>query len=172
EGLGRWRWPVFAAAMALLVLPNLPHLAPVGYQDLDMRLMTPEYLARSGVDTTTSRELAPRWMQSLPEVPPPRARVVAGEGTVDGGLTAHMRTAGLGELGVAYFSGWEARVDGAPVALEPALAMGLIRVAVPAGEHKLSVEFRRTGDCWAGELISLLALAAMVGMTVRSRAGP
>jgi hypothetical protein len=49
----------------------------VGYQDLDMHLMTPEYMARSGMETTTSGELTPLWMQSVPDVPPPRARVVA-----------------------------------------------------------------------------------------------
>src|ERR1022692_1409953 len=35
ERLGRWRWAAFAAAMALLILPNLFHLAPAAYQDLD-----------------------------------------------------------------------------------------------------------------------------------------
>ena len=172
DGLGRWRWPAFGAAMALLVLPNLPHLAPGGYQDLDMRLMTPEYLARSGMETTTSYELTPRWMQAIPNMPPPRARVVAGEGSVDSGLTAHMRTAGVVEFGVAYFPGWDARVDGAPVPMEPALATGLIRAAVPAGDHKLSVEFRRTGDRWAGELISLLALGAVAFLVSRKGAEP
>ena len=93
--------------------------------------------------------------------------MVAGEGTVDSGLTAHMRTAGVVEFGIAYFPGWEARVDGAAVAMEPALATGLIRVAMGAGDHKLSVEWRRTGDRWAGELISLGAFGIIVTWAFR-----
>jgi hypothetical protein len=162
ERLGRWHWPAFAAAMALLIVPNLAHLAPAAYQDLDAHLWTPAYLAQSGFETTTSGELMPRWMRTMPPFAAERLRLVAGDGDVHG-LRARIRTAATAELSTAYFPGWQVRADGVPVAIYPAETTGLIRFALAPGDHLVAVEWKRTGPRWAGEILSLLALLALAG---------
>ena len=178
ERLGRGRWPAFAAAVALLILPNLAHLAPVGYQELDGRLWTPAYLARSGFETTTSGELMPRWMPTMPPFAATPLRLVSGEGEASG-LKVRASTAATAELAIAYFPGWEVRIDGAPVAIYPAESTGLIRFSIPSGEHNITSEWKRTSPRWAGEILSLIALLALswfavqeVGSWIRAERGP
>jgi hypothetical protein len=175
ERLGRWRWPAFAGAMALLVVPNLVHLAPAAYQDLDARLWTPDYLAQSGFETTTSGELRPRWMQTVPPFGE-RLRLISGEGEVHG-LQARIPSAATAELRIAYFPGWAVRVDGAPVSIYPAESTGLIRFALGAGDHTVAAEWQRTWPRWAGEALSLLALLVLAvalwfGRAAAPHAGP
>src|SRR5206468_119421 len=148
----------FTAAMALLIVPNLTHLFPAGYQDLDMKLWTPEYLAQSGFETTTSGELRPRWMQTLPPYQP-APRLVSGEGSVQNGRVA-MRTAGVVELPTAYFPGWVVRVDGGSAPADPAPSTGLIRFGVAPGEHRFDATFERTPARWVGDVCSVLASIA------------
>jgi hypothetical protein len=163
ERFGHWRWPAFGGAMALLILPNLVHLWPAGYQDLDAHLWTPGYLAQSGFETTTSGELRPRWMQIVPPFATDRLRLISGEGEIHG-LQARTPTAATAELGIAYFPGWEVRVDGAPVPIYPAESTGLVRFALLPGDHAIAPEWKRTGPRWAGEILSLLALLALAGI--------
>jgi hypothetical protein len=170
SGLGKWRWPAFAAAMAALIAPNLSHLAPRGYRDLDQHLWTPAYLATSGFETTTSGEFMPRWMQTLPPFQSQRARVVAGEGNIreQSGTpfswsgAVKNRIASTAELSFAYFPGWEVRVDGNAVAAYPAESTGLIRFPVPPGEHSITAEWKRTPPRYLGDAISLLSVMVCI----------
>src|SRR5579883_2300144 len=52
DALGRWRRPALAAALALLIVPNLFHLAPPRVADVDLALWTPARLASSGYEST------------------------------------------------------------------------------------------------------------------------
>jgi hypothetical protein len=167
ERLGRWRWPAFAAAMAIAVVPNLYHLAPVAYRDLDAHLWTPDYLATSGFETTTSGEFMPKWMRQLPPYAP-NPRIVAGEGSIRSG-SAQIRTPARIELPVAYFPGWELLIDGVKTPIYPASSTGLIRFALDPGDHRIDVQWKRTAPRWAGEAMSILSLGLMALALVRSR---
>ena len=61
----------------------------------------------------------------------------------------------------AYFPGWQMYVDGAPVATAGSGPLGLVTAEVPAGEHRVRIEFDQTPLRTAAEVISLLTLVGM-----------
>ncbi len=69
----------------------------------------------------------------------------------------------------AYFPGWQVYVDGAPVPTAGSGPLGLVTAEVPAGEHKVRIEFDQTPLRQAADLISWLTLAGMcVGIILLS----
>ncbi len=62
------------------------------------------------------------------------------------------------------FAGWQARVDGQPIAITPTDPHGLISFPVPAGRHRLQVAFGSTPLRTVASLVSLLSALALVGM--------
>jgi len=162
--LKRWRVPAFAAALALLIVPNIAHLHPKQFHDVDPTLWTPAQIAWRGVDVATAGEYRPRWMQTLP----PFTVEIAGAADAQIRQTRRTPVSWSGEIqaaypttvemAIAYFPGWRARVDGREVESHPADNTGLIRFDVPAGAHHIDVAFTRTASVWAGDLISLLCV--------------
>lgn len=69
-----------------------------------------------------------------------------------------------------YFPGWTATLDGAPAAIAPYGAQGLIALDVPAGTHTVTTHFGTTRARTIGALVSCLALlAALVFSGARVR---
>jgi uncharacterized membrane protein len=166
--LPRLRGAAVAAAIALLVAPNLAHLAPGRTTDIDPAAWTPRQLAIRGFETTTMGEITPRWMAAVPPYNPVAASVVSGDAQVRetvrtpfawSGDVAAKAPSRL-QMAIAYYPGWTARVDGRPVEVAPS-AGGLIGLDVPPGEHQVAVSWGRSGARRLGEAISLLALAAL-----------
>jgi hypothetical protein len=75
-------------------------------------------------------------------------------------------------LNVYRFPGWTWRIDGTPsgAAVLPG-RRPVMAVNVPAGEHDVEAVFVRTPARWAGDLISLAALAGIVALAVAGRLG-
>jgi hypothetical protein len=166
-----WRRPALAAAMALLILPNLRHIAPAGYQAVDLRQWTPEQIAQRGISVTTRNEYEPRWA----EMAVPRSnsvRVVAG--WAQGELLRQSPAYWSGpvqaasgstiEISTFFFPGWEARINGRQVPMEAAQDSGLIRLQVPAGEHRLDLKFGRTPVRAAADTMSVLMALSLVAL--------
>ncbi len=63
-----------------------------------------------------------------------------------------------------YFPGWQARLDGQPIPIEVTRPEGLMRLRLPAGEHRLELRFQRTAPRWLGLAVS--AGAVLICMTV------
>jgi hypothetical protein len=176
DSLGAWRRPALALALGLLILPNLSHLAPPREADVDLSFWTPRQLAARGFETTTTGEVTPQWMLSVPPYGA-HASVSAGDGQLrerertpfewTGDVAA--RTASRIRLPMAYFPGWSVRVDGRAVDSVPAPVTGLIEFAVPAGEHELMASWGRSPVRRAGEGISLLAIAAIGAFALKRR---
>src|SRR5207245_1338158 len=95
-----------------------------------------------------------------------RARIVAGDGAVrehprtpfSWSGAVQSRTATVVELAIAYFPGWEVRVDGEAVASAPTEPTGLMRFPLQPGEHAIVAEWKRTPARYLGELLTLLSL--------------
>ncbi len=74
-------------------------------------------------------------------------------------------------LNTLYFPGWRAYLDGQPLPIEVSSLLGLIEVAVPAGEHRLSLRFQDTPLRTGANVISLLSLVVVLALWLRLRAG-
>ncbi len=70
---------------------------------------------------------------------------------------------------VYYFPGWEARVDGQPVAFRPEGPQALLTFDVPAGEHHLQLRFVDTPMGQWGKIVSLAALVVTAVMAIVGR---
>jgi len=68
-----------------------------------------------------------------------------------------------------YFPGWAAWVDDQPVPVTPVGSLGLVRIDVPAGAHRVSCRFTDTPVRTLANLVALVGLAALVGILCWSR---
>ena len=106
-----------------------------------------------------------------------RAAIIGGEGTIlaqsaDGaGLYARVQAAGEANLRfyTYYFPGWQATIDGQPASMRADPPNGLIGITVPAGEHEVRVRFGATPLRRVAAGITLVTLAALVGMLAIDR---
>lgn len=177
ETLGRWRPMAVAATLALLIVPNLPHLAPPRVVDVDPAFWTPQRIASRGFESTTAGETTPRWMQTPPPYDPRPAAWTEGDAAVrqaergplawSGIVSVH--AAGRVRLPYAYFPGWSAKVDGEPAEVTPASGTGLVEVALSAGEHRVEARFGRSTARLLGEGMSAAAVGALALLLVRLR---
>jgi hypothetical protein len=176
-GLKRRRDAALAGALALLIVPNLSHMEPGKTAEVDLANWTPQQLAARGFDTTTMGEITPRWMPSVPFYNPAAVSMVAGLAQVrDLSRTPFRYTGEVNaitqsrvRMSLAWFPGWQVRVDGHAAAAGPAAGSGLIEFAVAPGKHKVDVSWGRSPARRLGEGISLaallmLAVVAYVGL--------
>jgi len=165
---GRWRKPAMAAAMGLLMIPNLSHLHPRAYRDVDTAFWTPRQMAVRGWEATMAGEVTPRWVETAPFYNPAAAYVTDGEAQVRqisrtpfswvGAVSAS--TAATVGLSTAYYPGWEVRLDGRQVPFYPSPGTGMIRIPVSPGEHRAEAVWRGTAMQRWSQAASLAALAA------------
>ncbi|HET7089714.1 MAG TPA: 6-pyruvoyl-tetrahydropterin synthase-related protein [Anaerolineae bacterium] len=64
------------------------------------------------------------------------------------------------------FPGWNAQIDGHPIAIRPSYPNGLVTFDVPAGEHRIHVEFGDSPQRALADGISLIAVVAMIAAVV------
>jgi hypothetical protein len=174
EAVPRWRTAGIAAAMALLIVPNLSHLHTRAAVDVDLHYWTPEQLSLRGFETTTMAEVTPKWMVGLPTYNPAAAKVLAGDAKIQSLARTPLRwtsqvaakVASTVEMTTAWFPGWEARVDGQRVDAGPGTPSGLITFRVPAGEHTVQLSYGRTGTEKVAAGVSIGALILIVALAL------
>ncbi|MCL4830962.1 MAG: hypothetical protein KJZ86_00940 [Caldilineaceae bacterium] len=105
-----------------------------------------------------------------------RLGILTGEGRVlshysrghSFGGEAEMGSAGVVQLRVYFFPGWQVRLDGQPVAHRLSPPDGLIEIDVPAGRHRIDMRMGSTPVRSAGIGISGLALLLLIVLDVSS----
>ncbi len=171
EQTRRFRAVGIAAAMVLLIVPNLSHLHAVQTTDVDPAFWTPDQLALRGFETTTMGEVVPRWVPAMPPYMPTAATVVSGDASIlrpqrtpfTWSSPVRAITASTIAMSTAWFPGWEVRVDGRPIPAGPGSG-GMITFALPPGDHSLDVRYGRTAAENAAAGISLLSLILTLGV--------
>jgi hypothetical protein len=171
EHLPRWRNAAFAAALALLIVPNLIHNQPQRWQDVDLSFWTPHQIAARGLEVTTASEYAPKWVTLWPPFDFRPVRAVSAEVQFQEGRRSPVSWSGQVrtvtqvevEMPIAWFPGWEVRVDSRPVTIKPVAGTDLIRFQLPPGTHQVEAAWTRTPIRWIGDGISLLGLLVLGG---------
>ena len=164
----------FGASLALLIVPNLRHLEPKQFREIDLAFWTPAQIAARGVEVTTAREYAPRWMLEAPPHHARRPAVISGAAKIrpsrhaPDAWTGTVRAAApsLLEMPTVWFPGWRVRMDGREVAATIAERTGLIRVTVPPGGHEIEARFTRSAPRRIGDVLSALSLALFAAFVI------
>jgi hypothetical protein len=179
----RWQPVIVLSLCAALGVTSLGPLRPnfIALNDADVtaqRLIWYESFS-GNIGTTIRYEYLPRWTTPRPYASDlllarePRAKFLSGAGE------AHRLTAGAAgqtwtasvtggdparvALPLLYWPGWEARIDGQLVALEPVEGIGYVGLNVPPGQHTLILRLARTPVRLWAELASLAALIGARG---------
>ena len=173
--LPRGRLAALAAAFALLIVPNLPHLKSRQTQTVDPALWTPRQLAITGFETTTMGELTPRWTRVPPPYDPAAVRWTSGGGEIreiartpffwSGDVTAVVGS--TLRMSTAWYPGWQVRIDGRAQTAGPDTATGAITFLLPEGRHQVTVAWESTGPRRAAAMLSLVSLLAMMAVATR-----
>jgi hypothetical protein len=106
-----------------------------------------------------------------------RACVAGGEGalSVEGWQPREIGLRVSSPRGVAidarqfYFPGWVARLDGHPHQLRPSSPDGLLRLDVPAGDHRVELTLTRTAPERAGRIVSALSFTLLLACFLLAR---
>ena len=148
----RWRNLGMAAAMALLIVPNLvaPALQTVGGRG-SCFLDAPAAIAarirdhHHGGGDAALDDRAARIHTCCGYGAFGRRRDPApGRTPFSWSSPVRAKVASTIEMKTAWFPGWEVRVDGQPVPAGPGTPSGLITFQVPSGEHLVEVRYGRT----------------------------
>lgn len=129
------------------------------------RTVEPEgYYTTNEATTTVRDEYMPKWVSVKPLVrAQKRYNFFSGQGTVSVNnvttqtidIVVHAREASVLEINTLYYPGWGATIDGVQVKIHYDNPYGVMRIAVPAGDHRLIVAFRETISRFAADSISL-----------------
>lgn len=177
----RWLLPVL---LALLVISAWPETRPPkGFCPLEphptmARLYDFEQGGALGLDNEGS--YLPIWVEQrptnltlaqafsagmLPErleraALPPGAEVVAAEyGSLRAVVTVQTPEPFTARWLTFYYPGWQARIDGVPVAVAPETVTGMLTFSVPAGLHEITVDFVETPLRRAADFVGVGAVA-------------
>lgn len=182
-------------AVALLILEAFPLLYPrvCGEEAFPTILNVHRYEHITGlVGVDPEGSYFPKTVEQRPQSSPLEADYLAGRApqrfdlsVLPEGATAVVDSAPLGasaqvDSPVAFtarylsfaFPGWTASVDGAQVPIVPGDPDGLITFDVPAGSHEVSVRWQSTPLRTTLSLVSLLAFAGVIGVSIRLRRRP
>lgn len=170
DALPRGRNVAFAAALALLIVPNFRHNRPVQYRAENLAQWSSTRISERGIEATTAFEYVPRWVKAWPIYNPQGYSIVSGDGEVQmttrrvtaWGADVHASQPMTLDLAVTWYPGWTVQVDGERVQAGPADPTGLIRVEVPSGTHHVDAAFKRTWPRWLGQAISWVSLVTLL----------
>ena len=155
--------------MGSLIAMNLGHIGAERYYRLDAAASAPDQIARRGVSATTREEYEPRTVHIRPPHQDEKLCAVSGDAKVyllvrkPTSWTAAVNSSqeSVLQANLFYFPGWTATIDGNEIPIHVSPNTGEIQAHVPAGEHRLKLELRRTAPRLCGESISAVALVVL-----------
>ncbi len=163
--------------LLLLIGLNLSRTEPKGYVKVEDEYYGRESIAKVGLNTTTYEEFEPRWAVERPPYYPKslvglsspiEMKEIVRRGT-DQQYLVKARDNALVESATYYYPGWHVLVDDKPVEVSIVPNRGTMDFQVPAGEHRVALEFEATPVRRAAFSLSLAGILLLVAAIVRER---
>ncbi|MBI5449531.1 hypothetical protein HY948_04430 [Candidatus Gottesmanbacteria bacterium] len=139
----------------------------IGYRNIRWIIQPEGYYTTNEATTTVADEYMPKWVITKPQMrSPARVEFFQGRGAITvNTFSSHKIMAVIDakeksviQINTIYYPGWGIEVDGQPVLVDYHNGMGVMRVEVPQGMHKISVEFRETVFRFIADSISLISV--------------
>src|SRR5262249_19312138 len=148
--------------------PNLAHLHPRRFHDIDTTFWTPAEISRRGIGVATADEYRPRWLQPSPHLATSAFSSIVRPSPIQWRGEIEVSKSSSIQAPVAYFPGWRVRMDGKAVPVRPSAENGLLRFEVPAGKHRVEADWTEPVPCLIGDAVTVCALGLMM-ILFRSR---
>lgn len=143
-----------------------------------------EYYATNDATTTSADELMPIWVKlkptnrlaeydrvrltptDTPEFVPPASLNYYNfkERSTKTEFTTGTSQPVLATIGTIYFPGWQVKVDGKQVDITPTSDGGLISFPIPAGEHFITAQFRKTPVRIIADILTIVGFTSITGL--------
>jgi 4-amino-4-deoxy-L-arabinose transferase-like glycosyltransferase len=154
--------------IALLLLVNYKYFRPKEYylDSIDEHYVGISVLEK---DDKVPKDYLPIWVKNIKDEKMVAPVLISGEADISGfsknsksaSFNVNARTDSVIEIPVTYFPGWETKIDGNNVQCSPT-DLGLISIAVEAGEHSVNLELRNTPVRVIGNLLTVACLFVIV----------
>ncbi len=176
----RWRWLASGVLLAAVIGAGYRIQPPWWDRASDIRKMSDALADGTGYEGTD--EYVPAGAdayelnKSLPLVsddtgaPVPSRRLQWGQ--TEKHFTVHAAAPQNLTVRVFNYPAWEAVVNGKPAKTRTTHVTGLLVVPIDAGDSDVDIYFRRTIDRSAGNVVSLISLAALVVAWIKTRPKP
>ncbi len=183
-GLLSFLAPVIIAAS--VVVGRIKYLfIPMGiiYLIFSWKLITPGpyhnnpdlYYATNQATTTSANEYLSRWMTNPPDTKPTEEITLINGQNVDDFTYKVIKAMSLEKeysynsssnvqalFSVMYFPGWELRLDGHGIQIDPRTKNGVIKASLPQGTHSITLSLHRTPARFLGDAITLASIIGIV----------
>jgi hypothetical protein len=166
-------WFVIAlASVVILFFLSFP------YQRTESVIRPEGFYTSNEGTTTVADEYMPRWISFLPtKRASKRIELHKGNAGIDeirvttGKIDSVIRAQeeSIVQINSLYYPGWGAQLDNKPITIAYDNPAGVMRVAIPTGEHHLYMAFRETGKRFLADSISVIFFMVYIISFVISR---
>ncbi len=142
---------------------------------------TEGFYATNEATTTVKDEYLPIWVKQKPiERPVEKVIILSGQGKLDNlfynskkvAFNADIDSQSLIQVNIVYFPGWQLVVNGVKQEILPDNEQGTINFYLPAGEHRVNLEFKETTFRLIADYISLASgviILVLIGFWFKKR---
>lgn len=132
---------------------------------------TDEYYITNEATTTSSQELMPLWVESIPTERFKEKVEVTGSNYITNTyydskkitFNAEMKSPGIATVNTIYYPGWKAYIGGSLVPIDYDNTSGLIQILLPQGSHDVVLYFTETPIRLVANAISVVAGLSFLG---------
>lgn len=170
---GKVQWVTAAVLLIILIYSAYPFSKPTLYFDKGEG-----YYYTNDATTTVQDEYTPVWVKQKPLKSPDQKVVIEkGSGSVSTidqtnnslAVAVSLKKSSIIQINTIYWPGWQAKLDGKPVAIFYSNLQGVMTFQIPAGEHSLRLVFGETPLRLFADILSLFSLIGLVIFAQRKK---